>query len=241
MQVDPEEINRRGNSHRGLASPPARCYESFWQPAKLGKPSDLYLRLQARIDAARHLSARAYEAMQEISATVPDWSRERVRKFFDPSRQLLRHLRGFQRAVESSRFPRTPRVLWHLALFRMWSIVTGAEIDVSTRIGGGLLMPHPNGIVIHPEAIVGPNCLIFQQVTLGAGGPIAGCPKLGGHVDVGAGAKILGGVTIGDHARIGANAVVLTDVASRATAVGVPARVVFQNSPPASDAPIGMN
>ncbi len=102
-------------------------------------------------------------------------------------------------------------------------------------------MPHPNGIVIHPEAIVGPNCLIFQQVTLGAGGPIAGCPKLGGHVDVGAGAKILGGVTIGDHARIGANAVVLTDVASRATAVGVPARVVLQNSAPASDAPIGMN
>jgi serine O-acetyltransferase len=179
--------------------------------------------------------------MQEISAAVPDWSRERVRKFFDPSRQLLRHLRGFQRAVDSSRFPRTPRVLWHLAWFRLWSVVAGAEIDLSTQIGGGLLIPHPNGIVIHPEAIVGPNCLIFQQVTLGAGGPIAGCPKLGGHVDVGAGAKILGGVTIGDHARIGANAVVLTDVPAQATAVGVPARIVFQSSATARDAAIGMH
>ena len=177
--------------------------------------------------------------MQEISATVPDWSRERVRKFFDPSRQLLRHLRGFQRAVESSRFPRTPRVFWHLAWFRLWSIVAGAEIDLSTRIGGGLLIPHPNGIVIHPEATVGPNCLIFQQVTLGAGGPIAGCPKLGGHVDVGAGAKILGGVTIGDHARIGANAVVLKDVPARATAVGIPARIVIQNAARASDTASG--
>jgi serine O-acetyltransferase len=46
---------------------------------------------------------------------------------------------------------------------------------------------------------------------------------------VGAGAKILGGVTIGDHAKIGANAVVLDDVPSGATAVGVPARIVFSN------------
>ena len=104
--------------------------------------------------------------------------------------------------------------------------MTGAEIDLNARIDGGLLLPHPNGIVIHPEAVIGPNCLIFQQVTLGTGGRIAGCPRLGGHVDVGAGAKILGGVTVGDHAKIGANAVVLDDVPGGTTAVGVPARVV---------------
>ena len=28
-------------------------------------------------------------------------------------------------------------------------------------------MPHPNGIVIHPDAEIGPNCLLFQQVTIG--------------------------------------------------------------------------
>src|SRR5580704_10076755 len=170
-----------------------------------------------------------WQSMQEISATVPDWSRERVRKFFDPSRQLLRHLRGYQQAKATRSLPRSLRVCWHLFWFRVWSIVTAAEIDLATQIGGGLLIPHPNGIVIHPQAIVGPNCLIFQQVTLGAGGPIAGCPTLGGHVDVGAGARILGGVTIGDHARIGANAVVLIDVPAGATAVGVPARIVLQS------------
>jgi serine O-acetyltransferase len=172
--------------------------------------------------------------MQEISATVPDWSREQVRKFFDPPRQLLRHLRGYQAAETNRPALRRWRALWHLCWFRAWSVVTGAEIDLGTQIDGGLLIPHPNGIVIHPNAVIGPNCLIFQQVTLGAGGPIPGCPRLGGHVDVGAGAKILGGVTVGDHARIGANAVVLSDVPAGATAVGIPARIVVGETPEAS-------
>ena len=85
-------------------------------------------------------------------------------------------------------------------------------------------MPHPNGIVIHPDAEIGPNCLLFQQVTIGVGDH--GAPRVGGHVDIGAGAKVLGAVTIGRHARIGANAVVIIDVPSGATAVGVPARVI---------------
>jgi serine O-acetyltransferase len=87
-----------------------------------------------------------------------------------------------------------------------------------------LLLPHPNGIVIHPDAGLGPNCLLFQQVTIGADD--RGVPKIGGHVDIGAGAKVLGPVTIGNHARIGANAVVIDDVPEGATAVGVPARVI---------------
>jgi serine O-acetyltransferase len=99
---------------------------------------------------------------------------------------------------------------------------------LNCRIGGGLLIPHPNGIVIHPDVEVGPNCLLFQQVTLGHAG--AGVPRLGGHVDVGAGAKIIGPVTIGDHAKIGANAVVTIDVPMSATAVGIPARLLGEKS-----------
>ncbi len=81
-------------------------------------------------------------------------------------------------------------------------------------------MPHPNGIVIHPETRIGPNCLLLQQVTL------AGGPTLGGHVDVGAGAKILGAIAIGDHAVVGANAVVTQSVAPNTTVVGIPARPI---------------
>jgi serine O-acetyltransferase len=103
-------------------------------------------------------------------------------------------------------------------------VVTGADIPLNCKLGGGLLLPHPNGIVIHPDAEIGPNCLLFQQVTIGANDH--GVPSIGGHVDIGAGAKVLGPVTIGHHARIGANAVVMHDVPSGATAVGVPARVI---------------
>jgi len=109
---------------------------------------------------------------------------------------------------------------------RFWSVVTGADVPLNCSIAGGLLIPHPNGIVIHPESRIGPNCLLFQQVTVGQGGKKPGCPSIEGHVDIGAGAKILGGVHIGAHAKIGANAVVLDDVPSGATVVGVPAKQV---------------
>ena len=108
---------------------------------------------------------------------------------------------------------------------RFWSIVTGADIPPNCQIGGGLLLPHPNGVVIHPGAVIGPNCLVFQQVTIGTNGSQPGLPTLAGHVDVGAGAKILGGIYIGKHALIGANAVVITEVPDFTTAVGVPAKV----------------
>ncbi len=156
-----------------------------------------------------------------VSAVEPDWSRERCVRFWDPGRRLLRALRRYQR------FPRRdPRAKAMVLAHRFWSLVTGADIPLNSRIGGGLLIPHPNGIVIHPEATIGPNCLIFQQVTIGVGGPVPGVPTIGGHVDIGAGARILGGVRIGDHARIGANAVVLQDVPAGMTAVGIPARAV---------------
>jgi serine O-acetyltransferase len=124
---------------------------------------------------------------------------------------------------------------WCVISYRFWSCVTGAEIPLSTRIEGGLLLPHPNGIVVHPQVRIGANCLIFQQVTLGTGGKKPGVPTLGGRVDVGAGAKILGGVQIGDYVRIGANAVVLDDVPGGSTAVGVPARLVVADLNEASD------
>ena len=100
------------------------------------------------------------------------------------------------------------------------------QIDIApgTRIGGGLLMPHPNGIVVHPDCVIGPNCLLMQQVTLGLGR--GGVPRLGGHVDVGAGARIIGGITVGDHAVVGAGAVVTRDVAPGVTVAGIPARPV---------------
>jgi serine O-acetyltransferase len=165
-----------------------------------------------------------------VSAVTPDWDRERVRQWWDPSRQLLRSIRGYQKWKARGGLLGRVFSRCHVARHRFWSVVSGADIPLNCRLGGGLLLIHPNGVVIHPDSLVGPNCLILQQVTLGNGGARPGAPTLGGHVDVGAGAKVLGGVVIGDHARIGANAVVLCDVPAHCTAVGIPARIVQPKS-----------
>ncbi len=103
---------------------------------------------------------------QTVSAEVPDWSREKPRRLWDPSRRFLCAIRGYQRHTGNGPLAAICRKYWTLQ-HRFWTIVTQAEIDLKCEIGGGLLIPHPNGIVIHPNVKIGPNCLIFQQVTIG--------------------------------------------------------------------------
>jgi len=112
-----------------------------------------------------------------------------------------------------------------------WSVLTGSDIDPNAILGERLMLPHPNGIVVHQDAVIGNDCMLMQQVTIGQLSQEF-APVIGSGVYVGAGAKVLGKVTIGDRARIGANAVVLCDVPAGWTAVGVPARLI----PPKSDA-----
>ena len=156
-----------------------------------------------------------------ISATEPDWEREKkVPGRYEPAKYLLSTIRNYQRCKLQGGLRAKLTSPFLVLLHRFWSAVSGADIPLNSKIGGGLMMPHPNGIVIHPEAEIGPNCLIFQQVTIGAGPPV-----IEGHVDIGAGAKIFGNIRIGAHARIGANAVVLHDVPGGATVVGIPAKI----------------
>ncbi|MGB8703079.1 MAG: hypothetical protein WCD18_26985 [Thermosynechococcaceae cyanobacterium] len=158
--------------------------------------------------------------MTVVSATEPDWCREVLQQWWDPGRQLIQSIRRYQQWRERGGFLGFYFCKLNIVQHRFWSVVTGADIPLNCQIGGGFLLTHPNGVVIHPDAQIGPNCLFLQQVTVVAN------VKIGGHVDIGAGAKIIRPITIGDHAVIGANAVVLCDVPAGATAVGVPARVI---------------
>jgi serine O-acetyltransferase len=155
-----------------------------------------------------------------VSATKPDWSRETVQCFWDPGRKLLRAIRRYQALkARGGLFARMAAKYWVLN-HGFWSLVTQSEIHLTTKIGGGLRLTHPTGVIIHPEAEIGPNCMIFHQVTL------AGPVKLGGHVDVGAGAKLIAPLAVGDHVVIGANAVVTKDVPPNVTVAGIPARII---------------
>lgn len=162
-----------------------------------------------------------------VSAVTADWSREKPRRFWDPGRKLIRTLRDYNRLGDGGDPLTALRRGLIVIRHRFWSVVTASDVPLRFNPAGGLVFPHPTGIVIHPKAVVGPNCLIMQQVTIGSpGGEKKGVATIGGHVDIGAGAKIIGKVAIGDHARIGANAVVLIDVPAHARAVGVPARLI---------------
>ena len=159
-----------------------------------------------------------------IDSKNPDWTRAHLHPGeWNPGKRLLSCIRDYQRYRQKPAPLGRLRRMWAIVRHRFWSAVSGADIPLNCQIEGGLQLPHPNGVVIHPDARIGPNCLIFQQVTIGtlASG---GTPVIGGHVDIGAGAKLLGGIVIGDHARIGANAVVLSNIPAGAVAVGAPAR-----------------
>ena len=156
----------------------------------------------------------------EISTTTADWSREQGDRWWSPPEQLLKSIRSYQKWQKKRGIFGSILSKINVVQYRFWSIVTGADIPLNAQIEGGLLLVHPNGVVIHPKATIGVNCLIFQQVT------IVGGVKIGAHVDIGAGAKIVRPVTIGDNARIGANAVVLNDIPAGATAVGIPAKIL---------------
>ncbi len=94
----------------------------------------------------------------------------------------------------------------------------------------GTYFPHPLGIVIHKDTIIGKNCTILQNVTIGKGkyNSLTGrdVPVIGNNVAIAANAVILGGVTIADNAFIGAGAVVVKDVPQSAVVVGNPARII---------------
>jgi serine O-acetyltransferase len=111
------------------------------------------------------------------------------------------------------------------AQHKFWSMVTASDVHRLAHISADLDLPHPTGVVIHQDAVIGPRCMLMQQVTIGTDAS-GQAPVLGSDVYVGAGAKILGGIKIGNRARIGANAVVLTDVPDDCTAVGIPARII---------------
>lgn len=118
------------------------------------------------------------------------------------------------------------------AISQLARFFTGIEIHPGAIIGKGLFIDHGMGVVIGETTEIGDNVTLYQGVTLGGTGKDKGKrhPTLGDNVVVGSGAKILGPIQIGSNSKIGANAVVLKDVLAEATAVGIPARVIFMKA-----------
>lgn len=105
----------------------------------------------------------------------------------------------------------------------------GAYIPLEAKFAGRPCFPHGIlGVFISRGAMIGKDCVIFQQVTIGSDtlGGGAKSPRIGDCCYIGAGAKVIGGVTVGSHTRIGANCCVYKDVAAFSVCVLAPTRVI---------------
>lgn len=113
--------------------------------------------------------------------------------------------------------------LFKLFIFLLYN----SSIPYQAKIGKGTKFAYGGiGVIIHKRAVIGSNCNIGSNVTIGGRSNHQSVPVIGDRVYIGTGAKILGPITIGDDVKIGANAVVLMDVPDNATAVGVPAKII---------------
>ena len=154
-------------------------------------------------------------------------------------RQTYRFIPGFRfsywmrRCNYYSGRSKATRPLFYLARFRYKQLKYkfGYDIEYSTRIGEGFYLGHWGGVVINKNAVIGKNCNISHQVTVGVDSKRSGeaAPVIGDGVYLAPGSKIFGKVTLGDGCAVGANSVVNKDVPAGVTAAGVPAVVVSEN------------
>lgn len=106
--------------------------------------------------------------------------------------------------------------------YRILNLLYGASIGYKAKFGNIPNFPHNiAGIFISEKALIGKNCTIFQQVTIGNiekdGETFA--PKIGDNVFIGAGAIIIGNIQIGNNVKIGAGTIVHKNIPENATVV----------------------
>jgi len=110
---------------------------------------------------------------------------------------------------------------------RFLQLLVGINLPPGANIGPGLYIAHYGGIWVNPRVVMGANCTLSQDVTLGiAGSTNRGTPVLGDRVWIGPKATINGPFRIGNGAVVAANSLVVTDVLENAVVIGVPARIM---------------
>lgn len=122
-------------------------------------------------------------------------------------------------------------VLTHSRLKRRWllylknKIFLKYKLEIETpNIGKNFVMGHPYGITINARAVIGNDCVVFKNATIGSirSGKREGVPVLGDKVVVGCGAFLCGGIRIGNDVLIAANSFVDFDVPDHSIVIGNP-------------------
>jgi serine O-acetyltransferase len=105
-------------------------------------------------------------------------------------------------------------------LFSVW-LPSSAKIGKNFTVGYWGL-----GIVIHSNLVIGDNCQINQNVTLGRNFGDEKVPIIGNDVYIGAGSVVFGEITIGNNVIIGSNSLINRSIPDNCTAVGNPFKII---------------
>jgi serine O-acetyltransferase len=108
--------------------------------------------------------------------------------------------------------------------------------QIGGKIGKGFYIGHFGTIVTNTEVVIGNNCNIAHNVTIGVTrrGSKVGVPKIGNEVWIGTGAIIVGNIKIGSNVLIAPGAYVNFDVPDNSIIIGNPGSIK-----PSVDATIG--
>ena len=101
----------------------------------------------------------------------------------------------------------------------------GFDIHEGATIGKVFFVSHCFGIAINPKVIIGNNCTMAHNTTIG-GGKNDKCPRIGNNVTIAPNSSIIGDIDIGDNAIIGIGSVVVKSIPSNVVAAGNPARII---------------
>lgn len=103
----------------------------------------------------------------------------------------------------------------------------GTHIGYGAKFGSMPVLPHGlNGIIISHGAVIGKNCIIGHQVTIGNVNGQA--PVIGDNVFIGAGSKIIGNIVVGNNVKIGVNCIVCEDIPDNSTVVMHKPRIIVR-------------
>ena len=175
----------------------------------------------------------ANKEMSLLGWVFQDWA---VNDGYRDSQLILAWFRLAQRAHSRGGF--LPRLF--SAFYRLFtSLFLAIEIPAECTVGPRLRIFHPHSIVLNPGVILGADCILRQNVTIGnvvrRDGSEKGVASVGDGVEFGAGCVVVGAIHVGDHARIAALALVLEDVPIRGVMMGNPARLVRVDNPAIAD------
>ena len=147
-----------------------------------------------------------------------------VKEFLFPSPSI-----AFIKALRKLEYHYNTPGIWHKIMvffaWRRWSRISyRSGISIPKNVcGKGLTIPHHGSIVVNAACRIGDNCMIQNNVNIGANGGSLKAPRIGRDVYIGPGAVIFGDIEIADGCYIGANAVVnKTVVEPNSVIVGVP-------------------